>query len=253
MREHDISVIELAGHAGKIVLENGGEIYRVEQTMHSICAAYGIASCECFASPTVLIISASSNGEPVSKMMRISNRGINLDVVSAVNAFSRSLPMPLIEAQQTLYNIEAQPGYPIWVKSLAASIGVAAFTVVFGGRLGDVLGGLFLGAMLRWFVYVLQKKHIGYFLVNLLGGAAAALGGWLFYILNISSNQWIVSVAAMMLLVPGLLFTNALRDIAAGDLVSGGSRGMEVLSVAAALACGTAAINGLVSVIGGLL
>ena len=251
-------IIELACKAGKIMLENGGEIYRVEQTMASVCVAYGIPDCESFATPTVIMLSAKVDDEPYCRMMRIAERNINLHKVAEVNDFSRKQPME--NALQELERIEKSTPYPFWVRVLASGIGVAAFTIIFGGGLfayGDIVGGLVLGALARLIVTALQKKRAGDFIVNLVGGATAALGGWLFSQIGLGSDPWIVTVAAMMLLVPGLLFTNALRDIAAGDLVSGGSRGMEALSVAAALACGTAAVYAVLAffpaVEGGLL
>ena len=242
-------IMELACRAGKVVLENGGEIYRVEQTMTSICAAYGIYDCESFATPTIIILSApSTHEESYSRMMRITVRGINLNKVAEINRFSRKLPIAINEALAELERIEKITSYPLWVSILASSIGVGAFTIIFGGGFSDIAGGLILGALIRLTITGLQRKRAGDFVVNLIGGAVAALGGWL---ISQIGNPWIVTVSAMMLLVPGLLFTNALRDIAAGDFVSGGSRGIEVFSIATALACGAAAVYAVVALIGG--
>jgi len=243
--------MELACNAGKIVLENGGEIYRVEQTMTSICAAYGISACESFATPTIIILSAPNvEWEPYSRMIRITERSINLYKVAAVNDFTKKLPLPINEALVELNAINEKAPYPLWVRVLASSIGIAAFTVIFGGDARDLVGGLILAALLRLVITSLQKKHAGDFIVNLVGGAVAALGGWLISYINLASDQWVITVSAIMLLVPGLLFTNAMRDIAAGDLVSGSSRIIEVLSVAAAIACGAAAVYTVMALIG---
>jgi len=243
-------IMDLACRAGRIVLENGGEVYRVEQTMTNVCAAYGIFDCESFASPTVIILSASiADKEPYSRMMRISERSINLNKVAKINDFSRKLPIDINEALIKLNEIEHSNPHPLWVRFIASSIGVGAFAIIFGGGIRDVVGGLILGALIRLIVTNLQNKNAGDFMVNLVGGASAAFGGWLINQVNLVSDQWIVTVSAMMLLVPGLLFTNALRDIASGDLVSGGSLGIEVLSVAAALACGAAAVYAVLSFI----
>ena len=42
-----------------------------------------------------------------------------------------------------------------------------------------------------------------------------------------------------MLLVPGLIITNAIRDTIAGDLVSGISRAIEAIFIAIAIAVGS--------------
>jgi len=131
-------VIELACKAGKMVLENGGEIYRVEQTMTAVCSAYGVSLSESFATPTIIMLSAPiANGESYSRMMRITERGINLNKVSAINDFSRKLPASVDDAFNALRAIDESTPYPIWVRVLASSIGVGAFTVMFGGEVGD--------------------------------------------------------------------------------------------------------------------
>ena len=45
-----------------------------------------------------------------------------------------------------------------------------------------------------------------------------------------------------MLLVPGISFTNSIRDIIAGDFVSGISRGVEAVTTGIALASGSGMI-----------
>ena len=252
-------IIEFACRAGKIILENGGEIYRVEQTMSYICMAYGIAECESYATPTVIILSVSNaGGETYSRMLRITSRVINLDKVAAVNSLSRSLTqhtMPITEAAAILDNINRVPSYPFFVIALASSVGAGAFTIVFGGGLNDFLCGTALGALLRIVVHKLKNMSAGDFVVNLIGGSFAAIGGTAAAYIGIVPDWWIVTLSTLMLLVPGLLFTNALRDIAAGDLVSGISRGMEAFSIVAALAFGAAAIHTILALtrIGGLI
>jgi len=246
-------IIELACRAGKIVLESGGEIYRVEQTMTAICEAYGIMYSESFATPTVIILSSGENNEHDSRMMRITQRRIDLNKIDAVNKFSRNPPKDPGKAMDALEAIEKSKVHPIWLKLIASGVGAACFTLIFGGSKIDFFCGLLLGVFLNLVLVGLAKKSTGDFMVNLIGGAFAALGGWVAGTIFQSTNSWIVTVSAMMLLVPGLLFTNAMRDIAAGDLVSGGSRIIEVLSVAAALASGAAAAHAVLSLIGGVI
>ena len=57
---------------------------------------------------------------------------------------------------------------------------------------------------------------------------------------GIASNPDAVTIGALMILVPGLLFTNAMRDIIYGDTNSGINRIVQVFLIAVALALGTA-------------
>ncbi len=56
-----------------------------------------------------------------------------------------------------------------------------------------------------------------------------------------------------MLLVPGLVITNAIRDTIAGDLLSGLSRTLEAIMIAGAIAIGAAfSFKIWMSIIGGM-
>lgn len=71
------------------------------------------------------------------------------------------------------------------------------------------------------------------FLMAMLAYALSAFG--------YARNPDAVTIGALMLLVPGLLFTNAMRDIIYGDTNSGVNRIVQVFLVAAALSLGTGA------------
>ncbi|MGI6536993.1 MAG: threonine/serine exporter family protein [Caldicoprobacterales bacterium] len=237
-------IMDIACRAGKITLENGGEIYRVEETMLYICRGFGMKDSECYATPTSIIVSISDTmGEVHTRMIRISSRGINLRKVEAVNVLSREImssSVSITEAKTRLTKINNTPAYPLWLTTLAAGTATSAFTIIFGGGLVHFLFGLIVGAVLNLAIALLNRIELGYFTTNLFGGAIAAFGGWLLYFSGSITNWWIITFAALMQLVPGLLFTNALRDMVAGDFVSGISRGGEAFSIAAALAGGVA-------------
>ena len=61
---------------------------------------------------------------------------------------------------------------------------------------------------------------------------------------GMTDNVDAVIIGSLMILVPGLLFTNAMRDIIYGDTNSGVNRIVQVLLIAMAIALGTAAAWG---------
>ena len=68
------SIIKLAAEAGKIILENGGETYRVEETINRICYSYEVEFVESFVTPTGIMVSTfTSGGENISVIRRIKN------------------------------------------------------------------------------------------------------------------------------------------------------------------------------------
>ncbi|NLB40685.1 MAG: threonine/serine exporter family protein, partial [Clostridiales bacterium] len=122
-------IIDIACNAGKIVLENGGETYRVEDTMIYFCKAFGIENCESYSTPTTIIISIIDNyGESFTRMMRIPSRGTNIDKVEAVNDLSREInknPITIAEAKKKLQEINQKQPYSLWLTVLAAGVASA--------------------------------------------------------------------------------------------------------------------------------
>ena len=60
--------------------------------------------------------------------------------------------------------------------------------------------------------------------------------------LGIAKNQDIITIASVMPLVPGILITNAIRDLLAGELLAGMSRGVEAALTAFAIGAGVAIV-----------
>ena len=86
------------------------------------------------------------------------------------------------------------------------------------------------------------KIKINSFFTNFLGGAIATLNSLIFYKFGVIEDISISIISALMLLVPGISFTNSIRDIMAEDFVSGVSRIVEAIVVGIALAAGSGVI-----------
>jgi len=237
------NILEVSSFAGKILLENGAEIFRVEQTARHICRIYDLEHCECFATPTAIMISIiGKNGEVHSVVRRITKRGVNLRKVALVNEFSRELSDGSSSFEQIkadLKRIDELPGYPLWFMLLTAAVGTAAFTLVFSGGRLDFWWGFLTGGMVHLLVTAMASRSSGPFLTNLAGGGSCALFARVLAHLG-GGDWWIITISALMLLVPGMLMTNAFRDLAAGDVLSGLSRAAEALCIAVSLAGGAA-------------
>ena len=85
--------------------------------------------------------------------------------------------------------------------------------------------------------------------------ASAFFMCWLAYGLNaagIAQNSDTIIIGAMMLLVPGLVFTNALRDMIYGDTSSGINKCVQVLLIASAMALGSAGARNTAALLWGL-
>lgn len=239
-------VLNVAAHAGKIILESGAETYRVEETMVKICTSFEIKNADSFVTPTGIMLSVTSlDGEIVSVIKRIQNRTVSLEKISKVNNLSRCIKnnsLSIDEVEYELTKIETSKGYSNAALIFCSAIGAGFFTLIFGGTFSDFCISLLIGILIKCASIRLAYKNINDFFSNIIGGSIAALTALIFYKLGIVVNVDKVIIGSIMLLVPGLAITNAVRDTIAGDLLSGVTRGLEAFLTAVGIAVGTGII-----------
>ena len=186
--------------------------------------------------------------------MRIKNRSLNLEKISQVNDISRNIKLrgftlELIENE--LSRIDSQKSYSTKINIICAGITTSFFALVFGGNLRDFVVSFFIGCLIK-----LTSTGLGYletndFFVNTLCGALAAILALSSVHLNIGAHADKIIIGSIMILVPGLAITNAIRDTIAGELISGITRGMEAFLIAIAIAVGTGVVMKLWLLLGG--
>jgi uncharacterized membrane protein YjjP (DUF1212 family) len=238
-------VLLLAADAARVVLESGAETYRAEETAQAVCSALGGVEAECFATPTGIMLSFYGlDGRVRSIVRRVSKRSMNLERIGRVNDLSRDLYAGRLDfdgASEELGRIEQLKGYPLPLSLVAAAMGTAFFTLLFGGRWNDALVAAVVGAVLSRMTRAFAKKRISDFFTNIVGGAAAAFACLAAGLAGLASNPGTAVIGVIMLLVPGVAITNAIRDIIAGDLVAGVARGADAFISAAAISIGAGA------------
>src|SRR5690606_7500669 len=80
----------LAILSGKIMLKNGAETYRVEDTIERICKSRkGVKYANVFSTPTGIFVSIEIEDEVLSHIMRVKTIKIDLNKINLVNDFSR--------------------------------------------------------------------------------------------------------------------------------------------------------------------
>lgn len=251
-------ILHIAVEAGRIMLQNGGETYRAEETMRRICYAFNISEADGFVTPTGIMLSITDkNGETYTLIKRIQNRTVNLEKISIINDLSRSVAskrLTLNYVEYKLKHIEQISAFSCKFLVITASLAAGFFTLLFGGNFNDFIVSLVIGAFVKILVIILNKLETNEFFINALGGAATSLIALIGVRLNIGNNQDKIIIGSIMLLVPGLLITNAIRDTIAGDLMSGLTRAVEAFFIAIAIAIGSGLIIKLWSIFfGGIL
>lgn len=239
----DERILDIAMRAGEILLRNGAETYRVEETMTYILRLSSADGVHVFALMTGLMAELRRTGEkPVMELRRIRFRGMNLLKIFRVNQISRDLCASKIsfhEADEALRSLEEDKSMPKGIFPLTMLL-ASLFTLMMGGNLVDMAGALIAGIPLAFCVYSLSAKFQGPFFYNILGALLVSLVAGLTLRLLIPSMKLdLVIISTEMLLFPGTAITNAVRDTFKGDYISGLGRGMEAIVVALGLAVGS--------------
>jgi uncharacterized membrane protein YjjB (DUF3815 family) len=120
-------------------------------------------------------------------------------------------------------------------------LGAFGFAMVFGGSIVDGLCGGICGLLVGVINRFMDKMKANQFFRTIAAAFPMALLAYAMQAVGLSHNADMVTIGALMILVPGLLFTNAMRDIIYGDTNSGTNRIVQVFLIAAAIALGTAA------------
>lgn len=233
-------VIQLSMKTGSLLLESGAETYRVEDTIVRICNTYGMSDTSCFCTQTGIMVSSICEGTTYAQVARIQSRSTNLDRIGKLNQLSRDANIITLETFETrLQGILETKTYSLWVNILFAAICTFGFTLINQGSIQDAIAGFTLGGLVRFCTLFLEKKGLNSFFTTSGCAFIITMSAVILENYNLITNRNTVIVGAIMLLVPGLSITNALRDSIAGDLVSGTARAVEALLIAVAVALGS--------------
>ena len=223
----------------------GAETFRIEESASRILSTYGLQA-EVFAIPNNLTVSIETpEGKLMTRMRRIGPHGNDLDTVDQLSALSRAIcnrKPEVHEAKQWLEHIcSHKRSYSTPLYLLGNFLGAAGYGIFFGGTWLDAFWAGVCGILVGLVNRVLDKIRTNQFFQTIAASFLMALAAYALGALGLTDNADSVIIGALMILVPGLLFTNAMRDIIYGDTNSGVNRIVQVFLIAAALALGTAA------------
>lgn len=236
-------LLDMSITLGYQLLENGAEIYRVEESIARILLAYGIVDNEVFAIPSCIITTIrTSDGHSHTRMKRIITRGTNLDKVTKLNDLCRRVctdKPSYLEVKSELDAIKNSKVYPPWLQLAATALTSFAFCLFYGGSLIDALVAIFCGIVMKLALNAMEKFSTNQFFQYLVGSAIVTGIAFFCVQLGFGSLMDKIIIGTLMNLVPGVALTNSMRDIIAGDLLAGIIKLTEAIMIAIAMALGT--------------
>ena len=237
------TLLDMSVELGYRLAMSGAETFRVEESISRVLQSYGIQA-EVFAIPNCLHVSIeTSEGKPMTRMRRIGHHGNNLDAVEKYNNISRKIctehPTPDVAAQWVDDTTKAVKEYSLAYILFGNFVISSSFAVLFGGNFRDSICagvcGLVVGIVNKFMDDMKVNPFFGIITSAFVMSIIAYFASYAHLIDSVDTTI----IGTLMILVPGLLFTNALRDIIYGDTNSGTNRIVQVFLIAAAIALGT--------------
>ena len=221
-------IMELAYEAGAILLENGAEISRVDETMRRIAGHYGVDDESFFVLSNGIM--ATARGFARTKFIPI--KGTSLDKVVAVNQLSREVSegkCDLGQLESQLKAIRAMRPKPAWEQIAASAFGSAAFCIIFGGGFADSIAAFVAGLVLWVYMLFVGYRHLSRIAGAITGGLLATVLCGVMYKLGLGTHLSNMIIGAIIPLIPGVPFTNGIRDLAHEDYIAGITRLLDAL------------------------
>ncbi len=243
-KRHCERVLSLALDLGKSMVKCGAEVNRVEETVIRVCYAYGIEKAQVFSIISMIhatVVDKESGAH--SQMRRIYSYGVNFGRLEKLNALSRKicsekteidiarLELEKICVEDKTFRLKVCAGY-----MLAA----ASFAVFFGGTLLDAAAAVPIAAVIYLMQTYIRVKGASRLFFTAIESAVAGFMALFFVHIGFGNNPDMIMIGDIMLLIPGLMLINAVREMLCGDLMSGLLRLLESVILAVAIAGGFA-------------
>ena len=147
------------------------------------------------------------------------------------------------EIRKRLEKIRDKQGYSFKTQILIYAVISGSFSVFFGGDFHDMIASALIGIALKLFEAFVKKGALNSLLTVLLCCGAGGVLSNLTVLIGLGHHADLISIGNIMLLIPGIAFTNSLRDMFSGDTITGLIRCMEALLLALVVGLGFTVAN----------
>ncbi len=241
--------LEIILKAGKILLSSGAEISRTEDTMNYIARAMNFKDLEAYVSNRGIFATAKkSDGTEITRIYNVPEVDINLSKIESINALSRRITQKSITIKEIVNEldlIDAMSDYSIFWRLVAYTLGASGFSYAIGSSITDSIIAGIIGLVLGIYMCTIKRILSSNVLITILGSILIALLGNLFIHFELGSNLSVILLGAMIDIVPGVPFVNAIREYSQNNYNTGITLMMGALLTCISMAVGVAVVQSL--------
>ncbi|KIR01353.1 Membrane spanning protein [Lachnospiraceae bacterium TWA4] len=230
---------------GERMLQSGGEVSRVEDTIGRILKAYQFVRVDVFTITSEIQLTAVyKDGTVYNQIRRINKWGTNLEELERLNQLSRDLCEDKIQLKDIhlARKDTAESKNKIFVSYIGAILAASGFTIFFGGGLADALATAVLACVItvmnRHSHWKSENQLLYYFLFSIITGFIGNLLVFIGSSAGIVMDLDKILIGCIMLTIPGIAITYSVRDMLLGEIITGLLRFFESLLIATSIAGG---------------
>lgn len=206
----------------------GAPSHRMERVMGKVARSLGVSG-EFLYTPTALVISlCDSSGAESTFVRRVDSGPVDIDKLIQFDRLlgrAERLEISVRDATTELKRIDdATSLYGNAVYALACAIACASVAVFFSGTLWEVIAAGLVGVLIVGIELLHERWKLESGLLEPIAGVAAALSSLLFARYCVPIDDRLVTLAGLIVLIPGLRLTVALTELAVGHLSAGVAR-----------------------------
>ena len=235
-------ILALAVELADVMLRNGAEIYRIEDTVIHILKAYKIESFDVYVLSNGIFASANEDKDDACSMIRhVPLGGVNLSKITYLNQLTRDLcshNCTIEEAWERIKVAKTLPKYSNKVQIFFCGLGSACYTFIFGGGWMDFGFSFIIGSLEQILLTYMDNHKVSRFLRNVFASMFVSFCSILVLFTGLPLLQDKIVIGAIMTLVPGITFTTSIRDFHNGDYLSGTIHLIDALLTALCIAVG---------------
>jgi uncharacterized membrane protein YjjP (DUF1212 family) len=238
-----VDEIEFVLALGRALHRYGTPADRLEASLLVLCRRLGLQA-EVFTSPTAIIVSFGEPAELRTRMMRVEGGELDMDKLARVDALADEVAQHAVSPADGVRRLDeimaAPPRFGHALSTAMHGVTAGSVAVFFGGDLADVAIASAIGLSLGLLGIYAHRSTDQARVFELVGAAFAAFAA------AVASSMWhavtpsLVTIAALIVLLPGLSLTVAMTELATRNLIAGTARLMSAVIVLLELVVGVA-------------
>ena len=241
-KNQDEKLISIALDIGEAMLRTGGEVTRVEDTISRILSVYQFKKTNVFAVTSMIEVTAvTCGGATLTQTRRVNAYATDLEKLDKLNTLSREIcadPPPPGNIGSRLDDILAEKEEHPFISYAGSIMAASGFTVFFGGNLYDAAATAVLACVINFMnrkgIYKKDNQLLYYLACSVVTGML----GNLLVMAGFGMHLDKILIGCIMLTIPGIAITYAVRDMLVGEIITGLLRFAESLLIAASIAGG---------------